>query len=95
MEARGLAKDEPIKQRFSTIHAFNNSIGFFPTLIGKETLAKFEALEVEIGGEPGVCRGVCVYAFGWVASHVGTVLHSEPPPFVGVSALVHTYTLVC
>ena len=79
-EARALAKDEPIKQRFGTIQAFNNTIGFFPTLIGKETLAKFEALEVEIGGEPGVCRGVCVYAFGWVASHVGTVLHSEPPP---------------
>ena len=90
-----MAKDEPIKQRLATIQAFNNSIGFYPTLIGKEGLAKFEALEVEIGGEPGVCRGVCVYAFGWVASHVGTVLHSEPHPLVRVSALVHTYTLVC
>ena len=65
LEARELAKDDPIIRGWATLVAFNHSIGQNPMLISKENLAKFEALEAEIGGEPGMYG--CVRMGGWVA----------------------------
>ena len=93
LEARELAKDDPIRQRLATFLTFFNSISQFPSLIRKENLAKFEAVEVEIGGEPGV------YAYmrigGWVASYVGPVLDPvgvRVRAFIHVRASAHTRT---